>query len=388
MAGSQMTWLVLPWFVLITTGSPARTSVVVAAEMAPVAVFGLASGAVVRRIGSRRTFLACDAARALTLATIPTLHALGELSFGALVALVFATGVFMVPSATAQRVVLPELVGEHEGRIGQAMSLLQTAQAVAGIAGPPVAGVLIAVIGAANVLYFDAVTYALSFALIALFVFPHYTAPAGEEPSGVLDGLRYLFGDRLLRVWMLSITGMNIVWSALSVIFPVLVLTRYGERPEILGWIFGAFGVGSIVGALASYRIIGRVDQVLLASLASVGQTAALWLLLPDLSWPVLVAAGALAGVFFPVLNASVVTVRTMRTPPALRPTVHTAAVTVAMFLAPVGALLAGPALTATSLGWVLLGTLAVNTFVGLSITAAGLRHRGTVGREPVTVSA
>jgi hypothetical protein len=77
-----------------------------------------------------------------------------------------------------------------------------------------------------------------------------------------------------------------------------------------------------------------------------------------------------------------------MRTPPALRPTVHTAAVTVAMFLAPVGALLAGPALTATSLGWVLLGTLAVNTFVGLSITAAGLRHRGTVGREPVTVSA
>jgi hypothetical protein len=25
MAGSQMTWLVLPWFVLITTGSPTRT---------------------------------------------------------------------------------------------------------------------------------------------------------------------------------------------------------------------------------------------------------------------------------------------------------------------------------------------------------------------------
>jgi len=139
MAGSQMTWLVLPWFVLTTTGSPARTSLVVAAEMAPVAVFGLASGAVTMRLGSRRTFLVCDAARAFTLASIPTLHAFGALSFGGLLALVFATGVFMVPSATAQRVVLPELVGEDEGRVGQAMSLLQTAQAVAGIAGPPVA---------------------------------------------------------------------------------------------------------------------------------------------------------------------------------------------------------------------------------------------------------
>ena len=54
MAGSQMTYVVLPWFVLITTGSPAKMSVVVAAEMLPVALFGLASGAVTARIGARR----------------------------------------------------------------------------------------------------------------------------------------------------------------------------------------------------------------------------------------------------------------------------------------------------------------------------------------------
>jgi Transmembrane secretion effector len=57
MAGSQMTYVVLPWFVLITTGSPAQMSVVVAAEMLPVALFGLASGAVTARIGARRTML-------------------------------------------------------------------------------------------------------------------------------------------------------------------------------------------------------------------------------------------------------------------------------------------------------------------------------------------
>jgi MFS family permease len=388
MAGSQMTWLVLPWFVLTTTGSPAKTSLVVAAEMAPVAVFGLASGMVTARLGSRRTFLVCDAARALTLATIPTLHALGELSFSVLLALVFATGTFMVPAAAAQRVVLPELVGEDEARVGQAMSLLQTAQSVAGIAGPVAGGLLISFLGAANVLYFDAASYAFSFLLIALFVFPRYTAPVGEEPTGVLDGVRFLMRDRLLRVWTLSITGLNVVWSALSVAFPVLVLRRYGEHPEILGWIFGGLGVGSLIGAVVSYRIIGRVDRLVLASASAAGQVAAMWLLLPELPWPVVVMSGVFAGVFFPPLNACVIAVRTMRTPPALRATVHTAAVTLALLLSPIGALLTGPALATTSLAWVLLAIILANTVFGAAIAAAGLRNRGAAAAEPVSVSA
>lgn len=383
MTGSHMTYVVLPWFVLTTTGSPAKTSIVVAAEMAPVALFGLASGAATRRLGARRTFLVADASRAALLATIPTLHLLDLLSFAGLVALVFAVGVFMVPHATAQRVVIPELVGEDEGRVGQTMSLIQTATAVANIAGPALGGVLIALIGETNVLYIDAATYAAAFVLVAGWVRPERAVVAGDEPSGVLDGVRFLFRDRLLRAWMLSITGMNIVWTAMSVVFPVLVLERYGERPEILGWIFGAFGVGALAGALLSYRLIGRLDRVLLASTSSLGQTALMWMLLPDLSWPIVAASGAVVGVFFPMLNAAVVTVRTMRTPVALRPTVHTAAVTVALILAPLGALAAGPALEAFDLAPVLAAILAGNTICGLVIAAAGVRDRRSITRAP-----
>jgi MFS family permease len=381
-AGSQMTYIVLPWFVLTTTGSPAKTSIVVAAEMAPVAFFGLASGAVTSRLGTRRTFLIADAARAVLLAAIPTLHLLGALSFTALVALVFAVGIFMVPHATAQRVVVPELVGEDEVRVGQTMSLLQTALAIAGIIGPALGGVLIALIGETNVLYVDAASYAVAFVLVAGWVRPKPVTHADDTPSGVIDGVRFLFRDRLLRVWMLSITGMNIVWTAMAVVFPVLVLERYGDRPEILGWIFGAFGVGAVVGAVASYRVIGRVDRLLLASTASAGQTAVLWMVVPDLPWPVVAASVAVAGVFFPFLNACVVTVRTMRTPVPLRPTVHTAAVTVAMVLAPLGALAAGPALESFELGPVLAAIMVGNTICGIALAAAGLRERGSVAEE------
>jgi MFS family permease len=388
-AGSQMTYIVLPWFVLTTTGSPARTSVVLAAEMAPVALFGLASGSVTARIGARSTLLVCDAARAGLLALIPTLHLADALSFPLLVGLVFLVGVFMVPHATAQRVIVPELVGEDEARVGETQSLLQAALAVAGVVGPALGGVLIGVLGETNVLYIDAGTYAVSFLLVVGWVRPHHTAPdESDEPRGVIAGVKFLFADSLLRVWMLSITGMNVVWTAMGVLFPVLVLERYGDRPEILGWIFGAFGAGAVIGSVGSFRLIGGVDRLLVSAVAAMVQATALWVLLPDLAWPIVSAAAFVAGLFVPFLNAVVVTMRTMRTPPRLRASVHTAAVTVALILAPVGALVAGPALSVYSLEVVLAGALAAYTFVCMTFAAAGLRERALVPPEAAPVSA
>lgn len=375
LTGSQMTYIVLPWFVLTTTGSAVRTSIVVAAELAPVAFLGLASGTIISKVGARRVMVASDVARALLLGAIPTLHVAGVLSFPLLVGLVFCIGSFMVPHATAQRVIVPELVGDHEARVGEVQSLIQVAWALAGIAGPAVGGVLIGVVGETNVLFIDAASYALSATLLAGWVRPRHRLDVGDEEAGVVAGVRFLFRDRLLRVWMLSITGMNVVWNAFAVLFPVLVLERYGDRPQILGWIFGAFGVGAIVGSVASFGVIARIDRIVLASAAAAGQTAVLWILLPELPWPTVAAAAVVAGVFSPMLNSTVITTRTMRTPPRLRPSVHAAAVTVALVLAPVGALAAGPLLE-LGLEPAIAAVLLLNTFCGLAFVAAGLRER------------
>ena len=57
----------------------------------------------------------------------------------------------------------------------------------------------------------------------------------------------------------------------------------------------------------------------------------------------------------------------------------HTAAVTVAMILSPLGALAAGPALSAYGLRTVLAAVLAANTLCGIAFAAAGLRERAAV---------
>ena len=76
--GSRMTYLALPWFVLVTTGSPSKMTLVLAAEIAPMAILGIPSGMVVERLGARTTMLTCDAARIPLLASLPILHSAGH----------------------------------------------------------------------------------------------------------------------------------------------------------------------------------------------------------------------------------------------------------------------------------------------------------------------
>lgn len=72
--GTQLTQLAVPWFVLQTTGSPTRTGVVAVAGVVPLILSAFFGGAVVDRLGFRRTSIWSDLASCLTTALIPLLY--------------------------------------------------------------------------------------------------------------------------------------------------------------------------------------------------------------------------------------------------------------------------------------------------------------------------
>lgn len=378
-AGSQMTWIAIPWFVLTTTGSPAKMAFVVAAELAPTALFGIASGTMISKLGTRRLMLVADAWRAVVVGLIPILHLAGTLSFGLLLVLVFLVGIFSTPYASAQRVIIPELVGEEERRVGEAMSLFQGATSAAALLGPAVAGVLIASLGATGVLFFDAATYAVAFLIYAFFVPPTKPIEETDEARGFWAGLRWLVRQPLLRSWTLCAMWLNVAWNALFIALPVLILVRFGERPELYGWLIAAFGAGSIVGSLLTYRLVRHLEPRLLGAIAAICEAVPLWLLVTDAPFVVLLVDVFVAALFFPMLNAALMTVRTVRTPIPLRPKVTTVTVTGAVVLSPLGSLAAGPALEEWGLNPVLAVTLAGATVLCVVLAWVGLRDRARV---------
>jgi MFS family permease len=381
--GSQMTWLALPWFVLVTSGSATRMSLVVAAELGGLAALGLPGGKILGRLGARRTMLVCDTARGPLMVPLPLLHWAGGLSFGVLLATAVALGGLSAPYFAAQKVIVPELLGEDEALVSRATALFQGATRVTMLLGPVLGGVLIAAVSAPAVLVVDAATYAVAAGLVALFV-PRLTpVPAGDEDRGIRAGLRFLARERLLRVWTPVFAIGDAAWAAFFVTVPVLVVTRFDADPRVAGWLLASFGVGAVVGNVAAYRLLlGRVEGLTIVAACVMGQALPLWLLTAELPPAAYSAALLVSGIANGLVNPSIHTLMTLRIPPALRPTVMTSMMMVFVLVQPLGVLGVGPVLDAFGARPVLVGFAATQTVAMAAIVVVSLRARPPVPTE------
>jgi MFS family permease len=374
--GAQMTWIALPWFVLTTTGSATRMSIAISAEAIGLALMAFVSVRLLSRFGSRATMLICDSLRGPLMLAIPILYWAGGLSFGLVVAVAFGIGALTAPYFPAERMIVPELVGEDERVVSQANSLFQASRRLTLLLGAPAAGVLIGVIGAPAVLLVDAATYLVSVALIAAFVPATPPVEGDEETRSLRVGLRWVSRDPLVRAWRFALIVGDVAWQAIFIALPVLVVARYDAEPKIVGILFAAFGVGAVAGNAISYRLVKRVDGLTLIARVALGQALPLWLLVADIPAPVAVAVLGASGLANGIINPSLHAIITLRIPPRLRATVLTSLMTVYALAMPVGILGAGPLLDAFGVGPVFAVCAAVQTVVMLIVALAALRAR------------
>jgi MFS family permease len=383
--GTRMTWLALPWFVLVTTGSPTRMGFVFVAELVPMALLGIPSGAVVQRFGARQTMLACDLARAPLVAAVPALHHAGLLSYPLILALTAAMGVFTAPYFSSQRLILPEIVGEDEQLIAQANSVVEGATRFTMLAGNALAGAFIAWLGAANVLFLDAATFLFAFGLVLALVPGRRGVEVDEESRGVFAGLRYIARDRLLGIASVAVLAFGLLMPFVFASLPVLAFIRYDADPRIAGWLFASWGAGALVGSAMAYRAVARFEPLRLAGVACLAMVLPLWLLVFSLPAAAVGAVLFTSALFIPLINAPFIGVLTRRTPPSLRPKAMTAIVSAESVTGPVGYALAGPALSAFGLGTVYLVTaigMTVVALIFLSATARGEMAFGGLREE------
>jgi MFS family permease len=342
--GSQFTNLALPWFVLVTTGSPAKMTLVFAAELAPMALFGIPAGAVVQRLGPKASMLLADAARVPIIAAIPILHEVGGLSFPLILVLAALHGLFSCAYFTCQRLILPAVVGENEQLLAQANSLVEGTTNVTTLLGPALAGVLIAFVGAANVMWFDAVSFLLAFVLIASAVRVTVARHDDDEQGrGVWAGLAYLRRDLLVARVSLSSLTFGFLFPMLVASFPVLAYEQYHHNPRVAGLLLSVIGAGQVVGSLFAFRLVTKLPPMRMAAFAVVGTAAPLWLLVPHLPIVVVGVALAIVGASIPLINAPYLGWLSIRVPPALRGKVLQSIITINQLAGPLGYVVAGP---------------------------------------------
>jgi MFS family permease len=321
--GSAITDLALPLTAAtVLNANAGQMGILNALGTLPFLVVGLFAGVWVDRSRRRPILIVADIARAFIIGAIPLAMALDALHLALVYAVTLLAGVARVFFDVAYQAYLPALVGREH--LVEGNSKLEISFSAAAVAGPGMAGVLVRLLTAPFALAFDAASFLVSAAFLAIIGTqePQAASPAQRPGVGheIRDGLRVVFGNRIL--WSIAgSTGTFNLFSAMWNSVYVLYLTRdLGLTPEVIGFIFAAGGPGALLGALLAQRFalrlgLGRtiIAAQLLAWLAG--------LLIPLARGTTLVIAvtlaisGFLLGVANVVYNVNQVSLRQAITP-------------------------------------------------------------------------
>ena len=271
--GNGITALAIPWFVLVTTGSAARTGLVGALTMLAYVMSGFLGGALVDRLGYKRTCIVSDLLSGVTVALIPTLYLLNALEYWHILVLTFCGAVFDAPGRAARTALTPQLARRAGMSLERANAAKQLAIQVSdSLVAPLLAGLLIALMGAAKVLYVDATTFAVSMLIVWLFV----RVPAGGRAVGqaanprqktsymgeIAEGLRFVTQDAFLRVFIPISILFNFLFAPVFIVtMPVFVREEMGGA-GILGLLAAGYGVGFGLSTLAYGARAHRVSRL------------------------------------------------------------------------------------------------------------------------------
>ena len=249
LVGDAIFLVALAWQTYELSNEPSALGWILAAYVTPMVVFLLAGGVLTDRIERRKMMIAADAIRALAVGVAAALALSGALELWHLAACAAVTGVGDALFAPAVGSIVPEIVPRE--LLAQANALDQFVRPVAGIVGPAVAGVLIAVSGAGAALAVDAATFGAS-TVTALLLTPR---PFVDRPaSSAWRDLREGFSFVRARTWLwatLAIAGiLNVAPAARNVLLPFVVKNDLRASAGALGAVYSATAVGALVSAL------------------------------------------------------------------------------------------------------------------------------------------
>ena len=348
--GDAVSFTALPLLVLALTGSGFAMGIVGAIQTLPDLFLGMIAGALADRSDRKRMMFLADLGRAGLTALIPLSVTLGGPTMGVILLVAAPMSVLRSLFLAGYTASVPALVGRSQ--VGRANSYFEAIYSMGYIVGPAIAGVLASAIGPGPTLAIDAVSFALS-ALGLAFVRRDLRAPIDRPRqrlvTDIREGIDFIAGSPTLRSAILFWGATSILTAPLVTALAVHITRDLGYPPTILGLILAAYGVGTVTGSLVSARRIGRgrVAEVLIGGNLVMGLS--LVILSVSVQIPVLLAIALVAGIAQSMVLVTYITLRTAYSPDELLGRIGSTARTISLGLQPIGLLIGGALIDATS---------------------------------------
>ena len=350
--GDGMYLAALPLLAAELTRDPLAVSVVTFAGWLPWLLFALPAGALVDRLDRRRVMWSVDATRTLVVGALTAAVLAGWASIPLLAVAGFLVGAGQTLVENAAQAMVVAVVGRDPGRLERANGRLVASLTVGQqLAGPPLGSTAFAVAAWLPFLA-DAVSFAAGAGLVASI--RGRFAPDGGAAAGaagrsmaaeIAEGLRFLFGHRLLRAAVLLVSASNLAVMAGEAILVLFATDELGLDGRGYGLLLAAVALGSLL----AHRVAERVPPgplIVGGVLAGAAAMACFGLATdPWLAGAAYAATGAVWGVW----NVTLLSLRQAIVPDRLMGRVVGAIRLVGFGSIPIGALLGG--LVARQLG-------------------------------------
>ncbi len=390
LTGSGMVPVALTFAIFDQGHGAADVGLVLAAETGAMVMFLLVGGVIADRFARKHVMVASDSIRCVVQLLLAGLLLTSHPPIGSIMAIGAVLGAgqaFFGPALTG---LVPEITSA--ARLQDANALIGIAKWAGRVAGPALAGLLVAAGGAPWAILVDALTYAIgAICLLSLDLSP---ARVIEKPEPFLRQLRLGWGEFTSHHWLWIIV-VQFGFYHMFVLAPVMVLGALIAEQRLGGasaWgiILSGEGIGAVLGGLFSMRFKPRFPLIW----ATLGTFSALPFLL-SLAWigPLwaIVLAAAFWGGGLAVFTVLFDTTMQEQVPAEALSRVSSYDWLGSFALIPLGYALAGPlsaflgserTLEASAI-W-LLGT---STIVLLVPAVNGLRSRRAIQRAEITTT-
>jgi MFS family permease len=349
--GSWMQNAVLGAYALELTDSASFVGLIVFAQLGPLLLFSVVGGALADVFDRRRILIVVAVEQLLLSVALAVLTLSEDPNLAALVGLVLAIGIGQAIHAPTYSAALPALVERDE--LAGAISLNSAQMNASRVIGPAIGGVLYAAVGVSWVFAVNAATY-----LIVIGVLLVITLPGVEQDPNEPKGLRRLLGglvvarqDRTIRRTLLTMAMFSLFCLPFVTQMPVIAERNLGidASSAAFGIFYACLGLGAVIGSLSIGTVFARQSKRRLVRQGLGVYAAALAVLAfvrePLVAYPVTIAVGS---AYFGTVT-SLATVLQEQLDDRVRGRVMALWVMCFGGTVPIGGLIAGPVIEATS---------------------------------------
>jgi len=343
---ARMFALAIVLYALARFQSPAIAGWVSFAALAPGLAISPIAGAILDRVGAARAIVVDMAINGILLLALALGGWADLISMPALLAIVALQSLTSPLGAAGIRVLIPQLVPAAE--LDRANALDTASFALIDVAGPALAGLLMAFIGPhATMLIIALLSLGASLSLVSLM--RRDAADRSKQALSLfrqaVSGLAYVMQHPSLRGLAIAYSLYQVSWGVLAVAVPVMVIDLLGvgsASESTVGLLWAAAGVAGGLGALYAghARTDGRERRFLIGGILATALAIAAAALMPNL---VGLAFGlVLIGLFAGPIDIAVLSLRQRRTDPGQLGRVMAVSMSLNVSGLPVGSALGG----------------------------------------------